>query len=85
MGRDLGARGDTGGDRVATRKTDADDDRTAAGDLLTHAHAIEQQTTQLPNKAPQLALVQERAAAAPIHDLFDHALDASLEEAGVRA
>lgn len=30
-------------------------------------------------------LVQERAAAATIHALFDHALDASLEEAGVTA
>ncbi len=30
-------------------------------------------------------MVQERAAAARIHGLFDHALDASLEEAGVKA
>jgi ferritin-like metal-binding protein YciE len=35
--------------------------------------------------AATTVLVDERAAAATIHDLFDHALDSSLEEAGVTA
>jgi ferritin-like metal-binding protein YciE len=35
--------------------------------------------------AANTILVEERATAATVHEQFDHALDASLEEAGVTA
>jgi ferritin-like metal-binding protein YciE len=46
------------------------------------AHRVEDEETV---SAAYSILLEERAAAARIHDLFDHALDASLEQAGVKA
>ncbi len=55
----------------------------AAYELLSQvaARAGDEETVALAGEI----MVQERAAAARIHRLFDHALDASLEEAGVQA
>jgi ferritin-like metal-binding protein YciE len=55
----------------------------AAYELLKRvaARAEDEQTTATVDEI----LLQERAAAGHIHDLFDAALDASLEEAGVKA
>lgn len=55
----------------------------AAYELLSQvaARAGDEETVAMAGEI----MVQERAAAARIHGLFDHALDASLEEAGVQA